>query len=140
MAGCRSKRGGWVRLAGLALTVAPLCPGLAQQPVLAGSEWRPVEMEAMPVPDDAELFVQFRGEGRLAGHAGCRFLGSYQLDGDRIEILPEPESCASSVEGLEARFVSVLGAAAKLERDRTRLTLFDQEGNTLIELIQTDWD
>lgn len=110
------------------------------QLALAGSEWRPIEIQGMYVSPQAEIFVQFRVEGGLAGHAGCRFVGAYRVEGDRIEIDTGAAGCPSPIDDVEARFRLALEAATGYRRNRTRLSLLDREGNSVVRFIQTDWD
>ena len=113
-------------------------------PQLAGSEWRPTDIGGVEVPAEPEVFVRFGGEGRLEGHGGCNgFFGSYELDGDKIEIGPlgaTRMACPEVIMDAEQRFMNVLGNAKRVKRDRIDLTLFDGSGNPLAQLVQTDAD
>jgi heat shock protein HslJ len=111
---------------------------------LAGSEWRPVSIGAEAWPDDADIFVRFEGDGRLAGHGGCnRFMGSYALAGDSIQITPLATTrmaCPEPVMARERLFLAVLEGARRFARDRTELTLTDGEDAVIASFVQTDWD
>ena len=111
---------------------------------LAASEWRPLAHGGVPLPAETELFVQFRGEGKLEGFGGCnRFFGSYRLEGERIEIAPLATTrmaCDQPIMDLEFFFLDALGQARRAQRDRVDLTLFDDAGRELLRLKQTDWD
>jgi heat shock protein HslJ len=111
---------------------------------LAGSEWRPVQLGEQAVVDTVSLFVRFEAEGRVAGHGGCnRFFGSYQITGERISIGPlgaTRMACPEPVMDLEMAFFSALEQARGFTRDRARLVLADEQGNTSGVFQQTDWD
>ena len=111
---------------------------------LAGSEWRPSQIADSPRPDDSGMFLRFESDGRLAGHSGCNgFFGSYRLDGNKIEIGPlgaTKMACEPAVMDREALFLKTLGMARTFQRDGTRLTLSDENGDPLAHFLQTDWD
>jgi heat shock protein HslJ len=111
---------------------------------LAGSEWRPIRIGAEPWADETDIFVHFASDGRLAGHTGCnRFVGHYTLTGDSIEIgllATTQMACPEPVMARERLFLAVLEGARGFARDRTELTLTDQEGAVSAFFVQTDWD
>jgi len=111
---------------------------------LAGSEWRPTEIGGVTIPADAEMFVQFGGEGRLQGHGGCNgFFGSYKLTADKIEIGPlgaTQMACAEPVMDRELLFFQALGNAKSFVRDGINLSLTDATSGSAARLIQTDAD
>jgi heat shock protein HslJ len=124
----------------LAITSAP---AVAQQ--LAGSEWRPTKIGDKKVPAGSEMFVRFGGEGKLEGHSGCnRFFGTFKLAGDGIEIGPlgvTRMACSDpAVMEREVRFLEALQNARQFMRDRIDLSLTDNAGNPVVQLIQTDAD
>ena len=130
---------------GIFLSVSLAMAGCATaSPQLAGSEWRPTEIRGVEVPAKPALFVRFGGEGRLEGHGGCNgFFGSYELEGDKIEIGPlgaTRMACPEAIMDAEQRFMNVLGNAKQVKRDRIDLTLLDGSGNPLAQLVQTDAD
>ncbi len=116
----------------------------AEEPALAGSEWRPVALGEVTLPDDVDVFVQFRGEGELGGFGGCnRFFGTWQIDGDAIAIGPlgaTRMACPPPLMVHEAALFAALEAARRFERDRIDLRLLDGEGNELARFAQTDAD
>ncbi len=116
----------------------------AEEPTLAGSEWRPVALGELTLPEDVDVFVQFRGEGELGGFGGCnRFFGTWQVDGDAITIGPlgaTRMACPPPLMEHEAALFAALEAASGFERDRIDLRLFDEEGNELARFAQTDAD
>ena len=111
---------------------------------LAGSEWRPSQIGSAAVAPDANVFVQFKSGGELAGHGGCnRFFGRYKIAGDAIEIGSlgaTRMACPEPAMGLEARFLAALEAARTWHRDRTSLILLDAEQHEQARLQQTDAD
>ncbi len=128
----------------LILTLAMAsAPAAAQQ--LAGSEWRPTKIGDIKVPAGSEMFVRFGGEGKLEGHSGCnRFFGTFKLAGDGIEIGPlgvTRMACSEpAVMEREVRFLEALQNARQFMRDRSDLSLTDNAGNPVVQLIQTDAD
>lgn len=111
---------------------------------LAGSEWRPIEIEGVAVKGASEIFLQFRDGDRVTGHGGCnRFFGSFKLDGDRIEFGPFGTTqmmCPQPVINREKLFLNTLERTATFIRDRIHLSLFNAAGNVVLKLIQTDPD
>ncbi len=104
---------------------------------LAGSEWG---MEGKDKP-----YIQFGSDGRVSGNSGCnRFTGGYEAAEDgSIKIgplaatrmaCPEPEMAA------EAKFLAMLDAVRRFERDGIRLSLSGEDGGVLMELAQRDAD
>jgi hypothetical protein len=74
----------WLPLMFFAM-VSPATVAMAGE--LAGSEWRPNQIGAAAVSSEAELFVQFKGEGELSGHGGCNgFFGQYEISQNTIRI------------------------------------------------------
>jgi heat shock protein HslJ len=111
---------------------------------LAGSEWRPVRLGAAAWADDAGVFVRFGGDGQIAGSAGCnRFTGRYALADDTIEIGPlaaTQMACPEPVMARERLLFEALERARSFLRNRTELTLADQQGREIAFFVQTDWD
>ena len=116
----------------------------ADEAVLAGSEWRPVEIGELSLPDDVDAFVQFRGEGELGGFGGCnRFFGTWQAENHVITIGPlgaTRMACPPPLMEHEAALLGALEAARRFERDRIDLRLFDEGGTELARFAQTDAD
>jgi len=111
---------------------------------LAGSEWRPTRLMSASIPAEANLFVQFKGEGRLAGHGGCnRFFGSYHVADCEIEISgigSTRMACPEAIMQRETVFFEALGKARTFKRDRLVLVLFDEAQEEIAQLAQTDTD
>jgi heat shock protein HslJ len=110
---------------------------------LAGSEWRPTGIGAALWPDDAGAFVRFEGAGRLAENSGCnRFMGSYALAGDGIEIgtlAATRMTCPAPLMEHERLLFDALERAHTFSRNGTELMLADPEGHPA-HFVQTDWD
>ena len=124
--------------------IALLWLNSAQSASLRGSEWKPVRIGEIAVPEAAPAFVQFRGNGRLQGHGGCnRLFAEYEADDGYLSIGPVATTrmaCAEGVMAFEAALVTALGNARSYLRMRTRLVVYDSDGIPLLELRQTDWD
>jgi len=82
---------------------------------LAGSEWRPSQIGTSAFPPYTEQFIQFKGDGKLAGHGGCnRFFGQYEISGNEIKMAPVGATrmaCAKPIMDLEIVFFTVPGTA-----------------------------
>jgi len=128
----------------LVMILALLAGGSALAEGLAGSEWRPVQLGEAEVTDTGNMFVRFEEGGRLSGHNGCNgFFGAYEITGDRIAIGPlgaTRMACEEPVMQLETAFMQALEKARGVARDGTRLELTDEQGDTSVLFIQTDWD
>ncbi len=135
-----------VVLAALALIAgaAPAAASGAMPAPLAGSEWTPTAIDGTALPEDMQVFLQFRGEGRLQGHGGCNSLaGSYSAAGGRLSLGPlatTRKSCAPPVDAAERRLLAALERARGYRRERIRLTLLDAAGRPVMQLRQTDPD
>ncbi len=114
----------------------------AEAAELAG-KWRPTEIGAVSWPDEAGAFVRFEASGRLTGNSGCnRFMGSYTLAGDTIEISPLAATrmmCPEPLIEHERLLFEALEQARTFSRDGTELSLADPDGHTA-HFVQTDWD
>ncbi len=125
----------------LALVFATTGAAAAQ---LAGSEWRPTEIRTIKIPADAEMFVRFGDGGKLVGNGGCnRFVGSYKLVGDAIELGRlgvTRKACPDPVMKSEERFLRALASVRRFARDRAKLSFADEAGKPVMRLIQTDPD
>jgi heat shock protein HslJ len=130
----------------LVFAVATALAGLAvaQSAPLAGSEWRPIEIDGGAVGEDTKAFIGFGDEGKVQGSGGCnRFVGSYKVDGDGIAFGPLASTrmlCPDPVQKDEDRLFAALARAAKFARDGTDLTLSDDAETPLVRLVQTDAD
>lgn len=75
----------------VALTLAAVAATAARAETepLAGSEWRPVEIEGVEVAEDVETFIRFGEDGKVEGNGGCnRFFGSVEIDGETLAFGP----------------------------------------------------
>ena len=128
----------------LAAVMTTAASALAQTEPLAGSEWRPTEIEGTTIADDAGIFLRFASDGKVQGSGGCNnFTGSYEIDGEAISVGPLAATrmmCPGPVSDNEDRFFAALQKVAQFERERIHLTLKDDEGNVVVEFIQTDAD
>ena len=111
---------------------------------LAGSEWRPTQLDDVALQEDAGLFLRFESNGRLSGHTGCNsFFGSYRLEDGMIEMGPFGSTriaCEEPAMARETSFLNALAAVATYERVGPRPTLRDEAGSPLVVFVQADWD
>lgn len=111
---------------------------------LQGSEWKPLRIADVSVPQDSSAYLQFRSKGRLMGFSGCnRLFAEYQAEDGGIFVGPVAATrmaCADSVMARESALASALENARTYQRDGTRLVLFDAAGQPILELRQSDWD
>jgi len=121
-----------------AASVASLAAGLA------GSEWRPSELDGTAIASDTGMFVQFGGDGRLEGNGGCnRFFGTYTQTAGSIRIDPlaaTQSTCDRATMEHEARLLSALARARRVVRERWVMTLEDGAAQTIARFVQTDAD
>jgi heat shock protein HslJ len=128
-----------------ALLASQLLIGNVQSAPLQGSEWRPVRMDEISVPQEFSAFVQFRSKGRLAGFSGCnRLFAEYQVDSTgQIFVGPVAATrkvCPASVMERERALAAALENARSYQRRNTVLVLFDSDARPVLEMRQTDWD
>lgn len=99
---------------------------------LVGSEWRPSQIGSNTAPPHTEQFIQFKGDGKLAGHGGCnRFFGQYKISGNEIKMGPVGAirmACAKPVMDLVIVFFTILETANTFRRDKASLVLFGADG------------
>ncbi|MCB1785439.1 MAG: META domain-containing protein [Chromatiaceae bacterium] len=111
---------------------------------LQGSEWKPLRIDDIGVPDETVAFVQFRSKGRLVGHGGCnRLFAEYDANAGNIFVGPVAASrmaCAESVMQREVALAQALENARTYLRQQAQLVLFDAAGKPILEMRQTDWD
>ena len=111
---------------------------------LAGSEWRPSQIGSNTVPPHTEQFIQFKDDGKLAGHGGCnRFFGQYKISGNEIKMGPVGATrmdCAKPIMDLEILFFTMLDTTKTFRRDKASLVLFGADGKEQVRLAQTDRD
>jgi heat shock protein HslJ len=111
---------------------------------LAGSEWRPTRIGFVLLPANTAIYVQFKGEGRLAGFAGCNhFSGGYKIVEQTVTlfIVDAPRmTCSDAITNMEDAFVEALRSAVRFEKQRAVLALFNQDGTQVAAFAQTDWD
>ena len=138
---CRSELSAARRVILLALLIFV---GTTESAPLQGSEWKPLRMGDVAVPDDSSAFVQFRSKGRLEGHSGCnRIFAEYETDAEHIFIGPVAATrmaCELELMEREAALARALENARTYQRKRHKLVLFDQRGTPVLEMRQTDWD
>lgn len=129
---------------GVSLLAVLLWIGNVHAVSLQGSEWQPLRMGEIAVPETSAAFVQFRSKGRLEGHSGCnRIFAEYEAQDGYIFVGPVAATrmaCEEDLMAIEAALATALETARSYQRMQTRLVLFDQDGNPILEMRQTDWD
>ena len=128
--------------AALIVTIAVI--GTAMSGELVGSKWRPSQIGLSRMPSDTNLFVQFKGNGQLAGHGGCnRFFGSYRVAGSTVKIGligATRMACPEPIMDLERKFFIALEAVETFERYGPELVLRDGKGAELTRFQQAESD
>ena len=111
---------------------------------LAGSEWRPTRIGSILFPANTAIYVQFKGDGRLAGFAGCNhFSGGYKIVEQAVTLFivdATGMTCPDTIANMEAAFVEALRSAVGFEKQRAVLALFNRDGTQVAVFAQTDWD
>ena len=111
---------------------------------LAGSEWRLTRIGSSAILSQSKLFLQFKGDNKLAGYGGCnRFFAQYTISGNEIKIGPvggTRMACPKPVMDLEMAFFAVLETAKMFRRNKTVLVLLDTKRKEQARLIQTGAD
>jgi heat shock protein HslJ len=122
---------------------------MAQTSSIAGN-WRLANMTAGETPTpmvpsaDIELTADF-ADGRITGSGGCnRFMGGYELDGDRLTIGPLAstfKACEEPIMSQEMLYLNALQGAQRYELDtQGNLTIVyqtEQESGVLRFVPQT---
>ncbi len=111
---------------------------------LAGSEWRPVELNAQPIENGAPIYMRFAAGGKVSGNAGCnRFFGAYKVEGATLTFSPlaaTRKACPEPLMTIERKFLDTLEATHAFERDKAHLILRNAAAEPIMRLAQTDWD
>lgn len=111
---------------------------------LQGSEWKPLRMGELVVPEASSAYLQFRSKGRLVGFGGCnRLMAEYETEQEHILVGPVAATrkmCAETVMQREAALAAALERSRTFMRSAKGLVLFDQQREPVLELRQTDWD
>lgn len=104
---------------------------------LAGSEWG--------FEDSDKRFIQFMADGKVSGHGGCnRFFGNYHSETDNklhfSNIASTRKACPDPEMKLEMEFFEILAKAGGMKIERYSLSIFDENGALIAELVRKDWD
>lgn len=111
----------------------PLPFEMAQASSLTG-KWRLANMaeSSLPTPmvPSEELTVNF-SEGRISGSGGCnRFMGSYEVEGDRLtigQLASTFKACEQPIMDQESRYLKALQGTQRYELDdQGQLTIYYQ--------------
>lgn len=119
--------------------------GLATAILLAGSEWGYPPGDQPPSAKDREIYVQFKGDGRVSGAAGCNtYSGRYEQDGGKLTVTELKHTVAHcalpGVMEAERQFLALLGFVRNADATHLKLVLKDGEGRTLAVLVRRDRD
>lgn len=127
-----------------ALAFGTMICGTANAAGLQGSEWAPMRVADIPVPEESGAFVQFHSKGRLIGHGGCnRLFAEYHADDGQIFVGPVAATrmaCVDELMTIEAEIAAALESARTYQRSGNSLVLFGSDGTPLMELRQSAWD
>lgn len=102
---------------------------------LTRPEWRAVRLFGISVPNDIDMSIEFGGEGRLRGSAGCnRYSGRFEQQAAQFRIASmraTRRSCADRVMSLEESLFEVFRNARKVSVADQELKMFDVDGDWL---------
>ncbi|WP_063463355.1 META domain-containing protein [Ectothiorhodospira sp. BSL-9] len=97
--------------------------------LLVGDEWQVVSMDDAPLLEDSSATLAFLPGERLAGLASCnRYMGSYQLTGETMEVGPLASTrmaCSEPLMEQEISFMQLL--------ESVRQHHFDEDGALVLE-------
>ena len=103
---------------------------------LAGSEWG--------IQGNDGPFVQFGSGGEINGSGGCNnFFGTYEQNGERLVIgalASTKKACIGPTMDQERDFLKALQNAHHVNATHKALVVYNEHGETLLELIRLDWD
>jgi putative lipoprotein len=131
----------------LAVLLAALLSTLSQAqaaptPELVGSNWRPVQIGALTIPEDPRALLRFNEDGKLTGRGGCnRFFGTFKTSGTDINLGPIGSTrmaCREPIMQRENAFFAALENTASFKIDAGSLQLFDAAGSELARFVQAD--
>lgn len=90
---------------------------------LADREWVVEDLNGAGIIDASRMTMAFLGDGRVAGSSSCnRYMGQYQLRGNRIEFghtASTRMACAEALMQQEERFLQLLEDLETVEIDST---------------------
>lgn len=131
-------------LALLVLVSLGACQSVPGASSLAGSEWRPVNLDGLPIPGTSSAFVAFKADGELVGNTGCNAMtGTYDGDGLALvvgDVAVTRMMCSSGVMLVEVELLEALENTDAVVREGPNLTMMDADGRVLAQFVQTDWD
>jgi heat shock protein HslJ len=106
---------------------------------LTSSAWRPERLGEMRLEDTTEMFVQFETGGQISGSAGCnRFFGNYELLDEKLAVGPlgaTRMACPEPAMSFEISFLELLQSSTTVVTANDRLTLRNDQGDTLVRLV-----
>jgi heat shock protein HslJ len=101
--------------------------------------WRPTRLGEMPLAEDTAIYLQFDGDGRIGGHAGCnRYFGGYRFDAETLVfgmVGATRMACGEPANSIEISYLEALQNTRGAVRAGDRLALRDAEGETLARFV-----
>jgi len=112
--------------------------------LLAGSEWRPLELEGATISTDTSSFVTFEGVGQLVDFDGCNgFFGTtvYTNDEPTVRRLGARQmACEDDGMALERAFLEALDGVRRANRAALEPTLQHETSLTVARIAQVHAD
>lgn len=101
--------------------------------------WRPTSLGDMPIDEGTRMYLQFDGDGRIGGDAGCnRYFGGYRFDDGSLVfgmVGASRMACGEPADSFEASYLEALQNARGATRAGDRLTLRDAAGESLVRFV-----
>ena len=114
--------------------VVSAAPPAQSKTSLEGSNWQLVELDGAPakeLPEPHVAQIEFLADGKIAASGGCnRLLGSYELKGDALSIMPggmTMMACEEPLMAQERAFTQALGATKTYRIEGDTLALMEGE-------------
>ena len=109
---------------------------------LVGTSWRAATIAGAPVLAEAPITLDFVAADRIAGSGGCnRYGGGLAMADGRLRIGPlmgTRMACAPAIMAQEDRFLALLEAGERLERDGADLLLHSAGAAAPSRLVPAD--
>lgn len=119
---------------------APPVDTTAMQEKIVGKTWICESLFERDVPEEANLFIEFLGDGTLRGSGGCNnFTAQYTLDGDSITItspISTKKACGAVTAEREYTFFTFLPKINRVQADGDELSLFTSEAVNPILFVE----
>jgi heat shock protein HslJ len=107
--------------------------------VLTDVAWRPTSLGEMPIDETTTMYLQFDGDGRIGGHAGCnRYFGGYRFEAGQLlfgMVGATRMACGEPADAFELTYLEALQNTRGAVRAGDRLALRDAGGETLVRYV-----